>query len=165
MCNHSPSGDVTGQFTPAPPTCSGETFTFTCNITGDSNGITIWRVGGNATWSVVGNRECPLIHRASSTSICGPNNVFTANSGTGFQPSATSFPSTLSGTATPALNGTLVECFGLANSVDSGYLVGKGMLKLRGQLVFTYLEVRMAYMVCNCTCVVTHTCYGSTNSV
>ena len=148
VCNHSPSGDGTGQFTPAPPTCPGETFTFTCNITGDSNGITIWRVGGNATWSEGGNRECPLIHRTSSTSICGPSNVFTANSGTEFEPSATSFTSTLSGTATPALNGTLVECFGLADCVDPGYLVGKGVLKLRGQLLF-HIPRSMSYIVCH----------------
>ena len=136
-CNHSSSGDVTGQLTAAPPTCPGETFTFTCTVTGDINGTTIWRVAGSTTWSEGGNRECPLLHRTSSSSICGPSNVFTANSGAGFGASATSFTSTLSGTAAPALDGTLVECFGLATSTDPWNLVGKGMLKLKGQCVFT----------------------------
>ena len=134
VCNHSP--DVTGQLTAAPPTCPGDTFTFTCTVTGDINGITIWRVGGNTTWSESGNRECPLLHRTSSSSICGPSDVFTANSGAGSGASVTSFTSTLSGTATPALNGTLVECYALANSIVLGNVVGKGMLKLKGQCVF-----------------------------
>ena len=58
----------------------------------------------------------------------------------GFGTNATSFTSTLSGTAAPALNGTMVECFGPANNVNPGNLVGKGILKLKGQCVFTYLE-------------------------
>ena len=122
-------GDVIGQFTAAPPTCHGDTFTFTCNVTGSMNGITIWRVGGS--------NECPMVHRTSPSSICGPGNVFTAKAETGFGTTATSFTSTLSGTAAPALNGTLVECFGPANNVDPGNLVGKGILKLKGQCVFT----------------------------
>ena len=133
VCNHSP--DVTGQLTAARPTCPGETFTFTCTVTGDINGITIWRVGESTTWSEGGNRECPLVHRTRSSSVCGPSNIFTANSGAGFRASATSFTSTLSGTADPALNSTLIECFGLANSIDLGNLLGKGMLKLKGQCV------------------------------
>ena len=145
MCNHLSTGDVTGQLTAAPPTCPNDTFTFTCNVTADINGFTLWRVAGSTTWSEGGNRECPLLHRTSSSSICGPSNVLTANSGTGFGASATSFTSTLSGTATPALNGTLVECFGLATSTDPGNLVGNGKLKVKGQCVFTYLE---AVVVC-----------------
>ena len=52
---------------------------------------------------------------------------------TGFGTSATSFTSTLSGTATPALNGTLVECFGPALSRDAGNVVGNSTLQIVGQ--------------------------------
>ena len=129
MSNHClPSGNVAGQLTPAPPTCPGDTFTFTCNVTGGIYGFTTWKVGGNS--------ECVLVHRSRSSSICGPGHVFTANSGTEFGPgtSATSFTSTLSGTADPALNGTRVECFGPANNVDSGNRVGNSNLIVIGVL-------------------------------
>ena len=128
-CNHcSSSGAVAGQFTPAPPTCPDNTFNFTCNVTGDMNGTTTWRVGGSS--------ECHLVHRTGPlTSICGPDNNFTANSGAGFDSGtpATYFTSTLSGTAYPALNGTLVECFGPANNVTLEDLIGEDILKLKGQ--------------------------------
>ena len=90
------SGDVAGQFTGAPPTGPGDTFTFRCTVTGNMSGFTIWRVGGVS--------ECTLVHRSTSSSICGPGDTFTARSGTGFGTSATSFLSTLSGTATSAQN-------------------------------------------------------------
>ena len=134
MSNHClPSGDVAGQLTAAPPTCPDKTFTFTCNVTGDINGITTWRMGGSS--------ECVLVHRSPCPiSICGPGNVFNAAGGTGFGPetNATSFTSTLSGTADTALNGTLVECFGPANNVNPGNRVGRRILKLKGQCVYIY---------------------------
>ena len=60
--------------------------------------------------------------------------------GAGFGPgtTATSFTSTLSGTAAPALNGTLVECFGPANDVDPGNLVGNSNLKIVGECDFAH---------------------------
>ena len=140
--NHCSSSDaVTGQFTPAPRTCPGDSFTFTCNVTGDMSGITIWRVGGST--------ECHLVHRSSSSSICGPDNVFTATSGAGFGSGtlATSFTSTLSGTAAPALNGTLVECFGPDNNVDPGNLVGNSSLRLKGHCVFNLEAVVNWYVL------------------
>ena len=103
-------GDAAGQFNAAPPTCPGDPFTFSCTVSGSINGVTIWRVGGSIL--------CILVHRATSTAVCG--NMFQARAGFGFGTSATSFTSTLSGTADPALNGTLVECFGPDNNVDPG---------------------------------------------
>ena len=116
---------VTGQFTAAPPTCPGDTFTFRCTVTGEMSGSTIWRVG-------VGTPECTLAHTSTSSSICGPSDVFTARSGTGFGTGATSFTSTLSGTATSTLNGTLVECFGQANNVDTEIRVNGSILQILG---------------------------------
>ena len=121
-------GGVVGQFTPASPTCPSHNFTFACNVTGDINGFTTWKVNNDS--------ECILPHRSNSHPICGPNMAFRATPGTGFRENATSFTSTLSGTAAPALNSTLVECFGPDNNVDPGNLVGKGILKLIGQFVF-----------------------------
>ena len=58
--------------------------------------------------------------------------------GAGFGTNAATFTSTLSGTADPTLNGTLVECFGPDNNVYPENLVGKGILKLKGQCVLLY---------------------------
>ena len=124
--NHCSSpGGVVGQFIQASPTCPSHNFTFVCNVTGDINGLTEWKVNNDS--------ECILPHRSDSISICGPNMAFTATPGTGFGANDTYFTSTLSGTAAPALNSTLVECFGLANVSDTGELVGEGILKLKGQ--------------------------------
>ena len=117
-------GDVAGQLTGPPPTCPGGTFIFRCTVGGDISGFTNWRVGGSS--------ECTLVHRPAS-SLCRPNNVFTARSETGFGTNGPSYTSTLSGTATPGLNGTLVECFGPANNVDPGNRVGGNMLQILGQ--------------------------------
>ena len=116
---------VAGQLTAAPLACPGENFTFRCNVTGNMSSFTIWRVNGNS--------ECPLPHRSNSSSICGPNNAFRAKPGTGFATSAISYSSTLSGTTNFTLNGTLVECFGPANSVDAGNMVGRNTLQISGQ--------------------------------
>ena len=121
------SGDVTvtGQFTAAPPTCPGDTFTFQCTV-GDMSGITIWRVNGSS--------ECSLVHSTASVPVsCGVASPFTAAPGTGFGTNSTSFTSTLSGTATTTLNGTLVECFGPAFYRDAGNLVGTNTIQIRGQ--------------------------------
>ena len=119
-------GDVTGQFTAAPPTCPGDTFTFRCTVTGDRNGITIWRVNGSS--------ECSLVHNtAGDPSSCGSNSPFTVTTGTGFGTSANSFTSTLSGTATTILNGTRVKCFGPALSRNAGNVVGNSTLQIVGQ--------------------------------
>ena len=119
-------GDVAGQFTAASPTCPGDTFTFRCNVTGDMSGETTWRVDGSS--------QCILVHTFTSSPICGPSDVFRARSGTGFgMIGATLFSSTLSGTAFPTLNDTLVECFGPANNVDPGNRVGSNTLQILGQ--------------------------------
>ena len=120
-----PPGNVAGQFTPAPPTCPGDTFTFRCTVVGDMRGITNWRASGSS--------ECSLIHRSTSSSICGPSDSFIARSGSGFGTSGPSYTSTLSGTATPALNSTLVECFGPANNVDPANRIGASLLWVLGQ--------------------------------
>ena len=92
------------------------------------NGITIWRVGGSS--------ECTLAHRsAGNNARCGPQNAFTATPGSGFGTSATSYSSTLSGTATPTLNGTLVECFGPGVTRDADNMVGNSTLQILGQYV------------------------------
>ena len=121
------SGDVDGQFTAAPPTCPGGTFTFRCTVTGDSDGFTTWRVNGSS--------ECnALTHRiSSSSSPCGPSNAFTARPGTGFGTSGPTYSSTLSGTATSELDGILVECFGPANNVDPRNRVGGDTLQILGE--------------------------------
>ena len=119
-------GNITGQFIAALSTCPGDTFTFRCTVTGGLNGITIWRV--------VGSGECSLVHNtASAPGPCGSGSAFTVTPGTGFGTSATLFSSTLSSIATPALNGTLVECFGPALSRDAGNMVGNSRLQIIGQ--------------------------------
>ena len=80
-----------------------------------------------------GSSQCILVHTFASSSICGPSDVFTARSGTGFGTSGPSYLSTLSGTAIPGLNGTLVECFGPASNVDPGNQVGGSNLSIIGQ--------------------------------
>ena len=121
-------GDVVGQFTAAPPTCPSGTMSFTCTVTGDSDGVTIWRVNGSS--------ECLLSHNTEgATSTCGPDSAFTARGVTGFgTTSATSYSSTLSGTATSALDDTLVECFGPALSRQPGNMVGNSTLQILGKL-------------------------------
>ena len=100
---------------------------FTCTVTGDRNGVTIWRVDGSS--------ECLLTHNtAGATSNCGPGSAFIARSGTGFGTSATSYSSTLSGTATSTLNGTLVECFGPTFSIDTDNRVGDSTIQVLGKL-------------------------------
>ena len=78
----------------------------------------------------MGGDECVLAHSTTgATSACG----FTATPGTGFGTSATSFSSTLSGTANITLNGTLVECFGPGLARDAGNIVGNSTLQILGQ--------------------------------
>ena len=122
-----PSGFVTGQFTAAPHTCSGDIFSFTCTVVGDVSGITTWRVNGSS--------ECHLSHRStSSSSICGPENDFTARSGTGFGTNdATSFTSSLSGTGSSTMDGILFECFGPDNNVNPENRVGSSTLQIIGR--------------------------------
>ena len=93
------------------------------------NGYTIWRVGGGS--------ECnALTHRVtSSSSPCGPSDAFIARPGAGFGTSGPLYSSTLSGTATSRLNGTLVECFGPANNVQPGNRVNGSILQILGQYI------------------------------
>ena len=119
-------GDVAGQFTAAPPTCPGDTFTFRCSVSGTMNGVTIWRVAGSI--------ECILVHRATSIAVCG--NAFTARPEAGFGTNGPFFSSTLSGTAEPTMNGTLVECFGPANNVDPANSISGSALQIIGQYIF-----------------------------
>ena len=127
-------GGVTGQLTPPPPTCPGDTFIFRCNVTGDRSGITIWRVGG-------GSSECSLTHTTiDGPRPCGSGSPFTVATGTEFGTNATSFSSTLSGTASPTLDGTLVECFGPDLARNAGNTVGKDRLQILGQH-FCLLEI------------------------
>ena len=94
------------------------------------SGITTWRVGGTS--------ECHLLHRSTSSSLCGPSDAFTARPGREFgMNDATSFSSTLRGTADSALNGTLVECFGPANNVDPENMVGSSTLRILGWYFLT----------------------------
>ena len=126
-CIHHCSPDnVAGQFTAAPPTCPGDTFTFICTVM-DMSGVTIWRVGGST--------ECSLLHStASAPRTCGSTRVFTVTPGTEFGTTgATSFSSTLSGTATTALNGTLVECFGPGLDRVAENAVGNTTMQVIGQ--------------------------------
>ena len=101
---------------------------FTCNVTGDGNGVTTWRVDGS---------ECLLPHStAGASSNCGPGSAFTARGVSGFGiPSATSFLSTLSGNATSALDGIVVECFGPALSRASQNRVGDTTIQVLGNML------------------------------
>ena len=99
---------------------------FRCTVGGDNTGVTIWRVSRSS--------ECILVHSTvDAPRPCGSGSAFTARSETGFGTTATSFTSTLSGTATSALNGTLVECFGPGLARDATNTVGKSMLQILGQ--------------------------------
>ena len=119
------SGNVAGQFTAASPTCPGGTMVFTCTVIGDMSGVTLWRVNGSS--------ECLLSHStAGATATCGPGGAFRARGMTGFGTSATSYSSTLSGTAASELNGTLVECFGPTLSRDPGNRIGDSTLQMLG---------------------------------
>ena len=120
-------GDVTAQLTAA-PTCLGDTFTFSCTVTGDRSGISSWRV--NRTY------DCVLVHRArGSPSMCGVNGAYTSRPGTGFGSSGDKFTSTLSGTAITEL---FIECFGPANNLDPGNRVGNITFQILGQYVFAH---------------------------
>ena len=120
-------GDVAGQFIQAPPACSGSTLTFRCTVVG--SGTTFWRVNGSSNL-------CTLVHLSTSTDTCAPSggiDTFTAIPETGFGTSGPSYSSTLSGTASSALDGTVVECFGPASSLDSGNRVGSSTIHVLGQ--------------------------------
>ena len=116
-------GDVGGQFTEAPPTCPSDVITFSCTVAGDNTSFTTWRVDGSSICSL------PHNSRPGTTSTCGPDNVFTARFNT---TNATSFSSILSGPASSALDGTLVECFGPAFSLDAGNRVGSNTIQTIG---------------------------------
>ena len=91
-----------------------------------------------------GSSECPLVHStADRISQCGPDMAFTARSGTGFgTTNATLFSSTLSGTATSVLNGTLVECFGPGLNRTAENMVGNSTFWILGQYhVFTFTDI------------------------
>ena len=83
-----------------------------------------------------GSSECSLLHStASAPRTCGSGSAFTVTPGTEFGTSATSFLSTLSGTATLALNGTLVECFGPGLDRVAENTVGNTTMQVIGQYV------------------------------
>ena len=81
-------------------------------------------------WRVNGSGRCQLLHRGYTSLNCGP---FTATSGPGFGTNAASFSSTLNATATPELDGTLIECFGPGTNGDLGESVGAGIIHVLGQ--------------------------------
>ena len=130
------AGDVTGQLSGTPPTCPGDNFTYTCNVTGNNDGVTHWIVG----WGGRSRFECGLLHNTPSSHPCGHGSGLVLRSVTGFgETNATFFISTLSGTATFALDGTLVECFGPAFSRSAGNRVGKNTLQILGEYVIPQL--------------------------
>lgn len=121
-------GDVAGELIATLPTCPGDNFTFTCTVNGDNQGITLWRVGGRD------GQECPLLHSTpNKPHPCWENSSFIVTYGPEFGPRVSSFTSVLGGTATPTLDGTLVECFGPTLSRDGGNLVGNSTLQIVGK--------------------------------
>ena len=94
---------------------------FTClaeDSTGTGIGFTIWRVDGNIT------TQCLVQHDGSSGSVmCGPNGAFTA----ALQPggNGTHYTSTLTVTATVALDGAQVQCQGVAIFDGSLLVIGE----------------------------------------
>lgn len=112
-------GDADGQFVAPPPTCPCDTITFECTVAGNTSGVTWWRLNG-------GSSSCTLLHRDRDTSVTSTCNNFTAM----FEnTSATSFPTSLSGTATLMLDGTLVECLG---PTFPGNVVGSSIVQIIG---------------------------------
>ena len=94
--------------------------------------------------------ECSLTHSTvDGPRPCRTGSPFTVTTGTGFGTSSTSFSSTLSGTATPALDDTLVECFGPGLARDATNTVGKNMFQTLSQhlclLEINYLCVCMLF--------------------
>ena len=87
------------------------------------NAVTLWRVNRTVD-------PCILSQISTSSEHCGPNDAFTASPG---NTNATSFSSTLSGTADPKLDGILVECFGPDNTVSIGNRVGESTIQIAGQ--------------------------------
>ena len=79
---------------------------------------------------------CRLEHRSvSSGSFCRPESLFTAEGGDGFGIDGPSFISILHATASPRLNGMLVECFGPDGvNLEPYNLVGSGPVKIIGTL-------------------------------
>ena len=73
---------------------------------------------------------------AGASSTCGAGGVFMATSGSEFGTSATFYSSTLSGTATLELNGTLIECFGPKLNREPGNRVGDSTLQILGEYIF-----------------------------
>ena len=81
-----------------------------------------------------GSSECILVHATASAPFpCGSGSPFIVTTVTGFGTGATSFTSTLSGTATSALNDTLVECFGPVFSRNAENRVGDSTIQILGQ--------------------------------
>ena len=78
--------------------------------------------------------ECSLLHStASAPGPCGSGSPFTVTAGTEFGTSVIFFTSTLTGIATPTLNGTLVKCFGPGLARDAENRVGKSTIQILGQ--------------------------------
>ena len=66
--------------------------------------------------------------------------------GSGYATNATSFTSTLSGTADAALNGTLVECFGPNINVEPENKIDEGTLQILGKycgILSQYIEMAL----------------------
>jgi len=88
------------------------------------NAVILWRV--NDTTNL-----CTISQISTNTDDCGPNDAFTGSPG---RVTATSFQSTLSGTADPELDGLLVECFGPVNNVQNmDNKVGESPIQIVGQ--------------------------------
>ena len=83
-------------------------------------GATVWRVDGNIT------TQCLVEHDGSSGSVtCGPNGAFTAALEPGGN--GTHSTSTLTVTATVALNGASVQCRAVANFDGSLLVIGESV--------------------------------------
>ena len=93
------------------------------HVLGDSEDTVAYILNG-------GSSECSLVH--STASLCVSGGVFTARPGTGFGTSSTFYKSTLSGTATPTMDGILVECFGPLFARDAANIVGNSTLQVLG---------------------------------
>ena len=92
--------------------------------------------------------ECSLTHSTvDGPRPCRTGSPFTITTGTGFGMNATSFSSTLSGTATSVLDDTLVECFGPGLARDATNTVGKSMLQILGQHL-CLLEINYLCVYC-----------------
>ena len=95
------------------------------------------------------DQVCALPHStANDPHPCWEDSPFTVTYGPEFGTNATFFTSVLGGTVTPALEGTLVECFGPAYSRTVDHIVGNSTLQVVGKYLTYLVRVQQNASIC-----------------